>query len=252
MQLIQYAPSTPKVHRRPLLIVPPWINKFYILDLKPKNSFIKWCTDQGHTVFVISWVNPGAELAQKGFSDYLLEGPLAALDAISQATGEEEANVVGYCIGGTLTASTLAYMTAKRDRRVKSATLFTTLLDFANVGDISVFLDDAQLDLADKHMNRLGYLEGRHMAEAFNLLRENDLIWFFVVNNYLMGKEPSAFDLLYWNSDSTRMPAKMHSFYLRNMYHRNVLKDPGGIKLDKVPIDLSKIEVPVYFLSTRD
>src|SRR5262249_17730349 len=247
MQLIQYAPSTPKVHRRPLLVVPPWINKFYILDLKPKNSFIKWCTDQGHTVFVISWVNPGAELANKGFADYLLEGPLAALDAIERATGENEANVVGYCIGGTLTASALAYMAAKKDARVASATLFTTLLDFADVGDISVFLDDAQLRLADEHMDRLGYLEGHHMGDAFNLLRENDLIWFFVVNNYLMGREPAAFDLLYWNSDSTRMPAKMHSFYLRNMYYLNVLKNAGGIKLANVPIDLRKIETPVYF-----
>jgi polyhydroxyalkanoate synthase len=252
MQLIQYAPSTQTVHRRPLLIVPPWINKFYILDLKPKNSFIKWCTDQGHTVFVISWVNPGAELAGKGFADYLLEGPLEALEAIKRATGEEKANVVGYCIGGTLAASALAYMAATGDRRIVSATLFTTLLDFADVGDISVFLDDAQLQLADEHMNRLGYLEGHHMAEAFNLLRENDLIWFFFVNNYLMGREPSAFDLLYWNSDSTRMPATMHSFYLRNMYYKNVLKDPGGINLANVAIDLRKIEVPVYFLSTRE
>ena len=252
MQLIQYKPSTPTVHRRPLLIVPPWINKFYILDLKPKNSFIKWCTDQGHTVFVVSWVNPGPELGHKGFGDYLLEGPLAALDAIQQATGEAQSNVVGYCIGGTLTASALAYMTAKSDRRVASATFLTTLLDFANVGDISVFLDDPQLQLADEHMDRLGYLEGRHMAEAFNLLRENDLIWFFFVNNYLMGREPAAFDLLYWNSDSTRMPATMHSFYLRNMYHRNVLKNPGGITLANVPIDLRKIETPAYFLSTHD
>jgi polyhydroxyalkanoate synthase len=252
MQLIQYAPSTPTVHRRPLLIVPPWINKFYILDLKPKNSFIKWCTDQGHTVFVISWINPGAELAGKGFADYLLEGPLAALGAIKRATGEAEANVVGYCIGGTLAASALAYMSATGDSRIASATFFTTLLDFADVGDISVFIDDAQLQLADDHMERLGYLEGHHMAEAFNLLRENDLIWFFVVNNYLMGREPSAFDLLYWNSDSTRMPAAMHSFYLRNMYHRNVLKTPGAINLLNIPIDLRKIEVPVYFLSTRE
>ena len=252
MQLIQYAPSTATVHRRPLLIVPPWINKFYILDLKPKNSFIKWCVDQGHTVFVISWVNPGAELADKGFSDYLLEGPLAALDAIEQATGEAEVNVIGYCIGGTLIASTLAYMAATSDERIASATLFTTLLDFSDVGDISVFIDEAQLELADEHMNRLGYLEGRHMAEAFNLMRENDLIWFFFVNNYLLGRDPAAFDLLYWNSDATRMPATMQSYYLRNMYHRNVLKNPGGITLANVPIDLRKIEVPVYFLSTRE
>ena len=252
MQLIQYAPSTLTVHRRPLLIVPPWINKFYILDLKPKNSFIKWCTDQGHTVFVVSWVNPGAELADKSFADYLFQGPLAAIDAIRQATGEEEVNTVGYCIGGTLAATTLAYMAARNDRRIASATLFTTLLDFADVGDISVFIDNEQLELADEHMNRLGYLEGHHMAEAFNLLRENDLIWFFVVNNYLMGRDPAAFDLLYWNSDSTRMPATMQSFYLRNMYHLNVLRKPGGITLANVPIDLRKIDVPLYFLSARE
>jgi polyhydroxyalkanoate synthase len=252
MQLIQYAPSTPTVHRRPLLIVPPWINKFYILDLKPKNSFIKWCTEQGHTVFVISWVNPGPELADKEFSDYLLEGPIAAMDAIERATGEAEVNVIGYCIGGTLAASTIAYMAARGDTRIATGTLFTALLDFSDVGDISVFIDEDQLKLADEHMHRLGYLEGHHMAEAFNLLRENDLIWFFVVNNYLMGRDPSAFDLLYWNSDSTRMPATMQSFYLRNMYHKNVLKEPGGITLANVPIDLRNIEIPLYFLSTRE
>ena len=252
MQLIQYAPSTPAVQRRPLLIVPPWINKFYILDLKPKNSFIKWCVEQGQTVFVISWINPGAELADKSFSDYLLEGPLQALNAIKKATGESEVNVIGYCIGGTLVASTLAYMAATNDRRIASATLFTSLLDFSDVGDISVFIDEDQLQLADEHMNRLGYLEGRHMAEAFNLMRENDLIWFFVINNYLLGRRPAAFDILYWNSDATRMPARMQSYYLRNMYLKNVLKNAGGINLANVPIDLRKINVPLYFLSTRE
>ena len=251
MQLIQYAPSTPMVQRRPLLIVPPWINKFYILDLKPKNSFIKWCVDQGHTVFVISWINPGAELANKSFSDYLLEGPLQAIDAIAKATGEPDVNVIGYCIGGTLVASTLAYMAATKDRRIASATLFTTLLDFSDVGDISVFIDEGQLQLAEQHMNRLGYLEGHHMAEAFNLMRENDLVWFFFINNYLLGRSPAAFDILYWNSDATRMPARMQSYYLRNMYFRNVLKNAGQINLANVPIDLRKIDVPVYFLSTR-
>jgi polyhydroxyalkanoate synthase len=252
MQLVQYTPSTPAVQRRPLLIVPPWINKFYILDLKPKNSFIKWCVDQGHTVFVVSWINPGAELADKSFSDYLLEGPLQAIDAIEKATEESEVNVIGYCIGGTLVASTLAYMRATNDKRIASATLFTTLLDFSDVGDISVFIDEDQLQLADKHMNRLGYLEGHHMAEAFNLMRENDLIWFFVVNNYLLGRSPAAFDILYWNSDATRMPARMQSYYLRNMYYKNALKNAGGINLANVPIDLKKIDVPMYFLSTRD
>src|SRR4051812_8668272 len=252
MQLIQYSPATASVQRRPLLIVPPWINKFYILDLKPKNSLIKWCVDQGQTVFVISWVNPGAELAAKSFSDYLLEGPLAAIDAIERATGEKEVNILGYCIGGTLVASTLAYMAASGDKRIASATLFTTLLDYTDAGDISVFIDAEQLALADKHMVQLGYLEGNHMSEAFNLMRENDLIWFFFINNYLLGRAPAAFDILYWNSDSTRMPATMQSYYLHNMYERNVLRNPGGVTLAGVPIDLSKIDVPIYFLSTRE
>ena len=252
IQLIQYEPSTTTVQRRPLLIVPPWINKFYILDLKPKNSFIKWCVDQGQTVFVISWINPGAELAGKQFSDYLLEGPLAAIEAIKRATGEDKINALGYCIGGTLVASALAYLAATNNKRIAAATLLTTLLDFADVGDISVFIDEPQLQLADEHMHRLGYLEGRHMAEAFNLMRENDLIWFFVVNNYLLGRSPAAFDILYWNSDATRMPATMQSYYLRNMYHRNVLKDAGALMLANVPIDLRKIDVPLYFLSTRE
>ena len=252
MQLIQYAPSTPTVHRRPLLIIPPWINKFYILDLKPQNSFIKWCVEQGHTVFVISWVNPGAELAGKEFSDYLLDGPLAAINAIERETGEPEINAIGYCIGGTLLASTLAYMAATKDQRVAAATFFTTLLDFSDVGDVSVFIDEDQLKMTEQGMKRVGYLEGRTMAEAFNLMRENDLIWFFFVNNYLMGRDPPAFDLLYWNSDATRMPAAMQSFYLRNMYQQNRLKEPGGITLAEVPIDLRKIDIPVYFLSTRE
>ena len=252
MQLIQYAPSTSTVYRQPLLIVPPWINKFYVLDLKPQNSFIKWCVDQGHTVFVTSWINPGAELANKGFADYLLEGPMAAIEAIERATGEHDVNVIGYCIGGTLIASTLAYMAARDERRIKTATLFTTLLDFSDVGDIKVFIDEAQLQRADEQMNRLGYFEGQDMAQAFNLMRENDLIWHFVVNNYLLGRNPAAFDLLYWNSDSTRMPAAMQSYYLRNMYHRNLLKEPGGITLAEVPIDLRKIDVPAYFLSARE
>jgi len=252
MQLIQYAPTTNTVYKRPLLIVPPWINKFYILDLKPKNSFIRWCVEQGHTVFLISWVNPGPELARKSFDDYFRDGPLAAIDAIEQATGEKDVNLIGYCIGGTLTAATLAQMAATGRTRAASATFFTTLLDFSDVGDISAFLDEAQLHLLDQHMQRLGYLEGRHMAEAFNLLRENELIWFFVVNNYLLGRDPAAFDLLYWNSDSTRMPTAMHSFYLRNMYFKNRLKEPGGITLAGSPVDLRKIQIPLYFLSTRE
>lgn len=252
MQLIQYAPTTEKVFERPLLIIPPWINKFYILDLKEKNSLIKWAVDQGHTVFVISWVNPDEALRHKRFDDYMLEGPLAALDAIQQATGAKDVKALAYCIGGTLLASTLAYMAAKKDNRIKAATFMTTLMDFSDIGELEVFVDEQQMEQLEAHMDKKGYLEGHHMADVFNLLRENDLVWSFVVNNYLLGKEPMAFDLLYWNSDSTRMPAAMHSFYLRNMYLYNRLREPGGITLDGVPIDLGKIKTPAYWISTRE
>ena len=330
MQLIQYAPTTEAVRRRPLLIVPPWINKFYILDLRPKNSFIKWTVDRGHTVFVISWVNPDERLAEKRLDDYMLEGPIAALDAIGKATGESRVNAIGYCLGGTLLAATLAYLkatdatatvgvtndappgTAEDDeaatageivgtrdagpgtplvntvedtgdagdtgdtgeagdapstagmppaaaaqpavRRpaIESATFFTTMVDFEEPGELGVFIDEEQLSLVEESMREKGYFDGARMAEAFNLLRANDLIWSFVVNNYLMGKDPFPFDLLYWNSDSTRMPRVMHSAYLREMYQHNRLREPGGIALDGVPIDLSGIDVPVYILSTRE
>ncbi len=252
MQLIQYAPSTEAVFRRPLLIVPPWINKYYVLDLEARNSFIRWAVAQGHTLFVISWVNPDERLSQKTFEDYMSEGPLAALEAIEAATAEREVNVVGYCIGGTLTAALLAWMAVKGDARVRSAAFLTTLVDFADPGEISVFIDEGQLGALEKHMRARGYLEGRHMATVFNLLRANDLIWFFAVNNYLLGRDPIAFDLLYWNSDATRMPVMMHEFYLRNMYQRNRLVEPGGITLLGVPIDLRKIEIPTYILATRE
>jgi polyhydroxyalkanoate synthase len=250
MQLIQYKPATAQVLKRPLVIVPPWINKYYILDLREKNSFIKWAVNQGHTVFVVSWVNPDAKLAQKGFDDYMFEGPLAALDAVEKATGEREVNFIGYCLGGTLLGATLAYLAAKKDDRVKSATFFVSLLDFSQPGELGVFIDEAQVESLERKMNERGYLEGSEMAGTFNLLRSNDLVWSFVVNNYLMGKDPFPFDLLYWNADSTRMPARMHSFYLRNMYIKNLLGVPGGISLAGVPIDLSKVKVPSYFIST--
>ncbi|MGH7046024.1 MAG: PHA/PHB synthase family protein [Stellaceae bacterium] len=252
MQLIQYEPTTAEVARRPLLIVPPWINKFYILDLRPENSFIRWAVGQGHTVFVVSWVNPDARLAAKTFADYMLEGPLAALEAIRQATGERRANVIGYCLGGTLLAATLAYLAAKRDSRIKSATFLVTMVDFAEAGELSVFIDEEQLASLEQRMNAKGYLEGRDMAQTFNMLRANDLIWSFVVNNYLLGKSPFPFDLLYWNADSTRMPAAMHSFYLRNMYQENLLIKPGSITLDGVAIDLGRIRTPAFLLSTRE
>ena len=252
IELIQYAPVTATAKRTPLLVMPPWINKFYILDLRPKNSFVKWATEQGHTVFVISWVNPDSRLAGKGFDDYLREGPLAALDAVAAATGEREVNMIGYCLGGTLLAATLAYLAAKGDNRVKSATFFASLVDFREAGELRVFIDEEQLKSLEERMSEKGYLEGADMATTFNMLRANDLIWSFVVNNYLLGKEPFPFDLLYWNSDSTRMPAAMHSFYLRNMYVENRLSQPGGLSLAGVPIDLRKVKTPVFILSTRE
>lgn len=252
MQLIQYAPSTKKIRAAPLLIVPPWINKFYVLDLQPKNSFIKWAVDRGNTVFVVSWVNPDGELADKTFDDYMFEGPLAALDAIEKATGEKKINLVGYCIGGTLNACTLAYMAAKKDSRVKSATFLTTMVDFSDPGELGVFIDEEQIGQMEEHMRKKGYLEGSHMSTVFNMMRDNDLIWSFIVNNYLMGRRPLPFDLLYWNSDSTRMPSMMHSFYLRNMYLNNKLVEPGGISLGGQPIDLGRIKTPVYILATSD
>jgi polyhydroxyalkanoate synthase len=252
MQLIQYQPLTRDVYKRPLVIIPPWINKYYILDLREKNSFIRWALEQGHTVFVLSWVNPDARLAQKGFEDYMLEGPLAALDYIEKATGEHKVNFIGYCLGGTLLGATLSFLNFKNEDRVASATFFVSLLDFSQPGELGVFIDETQVANLERKMNQRGYLEGSEMAGTFNLLRANDLVWSFVVNNYLMGKDPFPFDLLYWNADSTRMPARMHSFYLRNMYIRNLMGKPGGITLCGVPIDLSKVKIPAYFISTAE
>src|SRR5215471_5217402 len=249
MQLIQYEPTTKKVFKRPLLIIPPWINKYNILDLREKNSLVKWCVAQGLTVFVISWVNPDERHAGKDFEDYMIEGPLAALDAMAKMTGEKSANVLGYCLGGTLLASMLGYLAARKDRRIASASFMTALIDFSGAGELEVFIDEDQVKSLEKKMSERGYLEGSQMANTFNMLRSNDLIWSFVINNYLMGRDPFPFDLLHWNQDSTRMPAKMHSFYLRNMYMKNALKEPGGITLNGVPIDLTKVGVPCYFVS---
>ncbi len=249
-QLIQYEPRSAEQYLTPLVIIPPWINKYYILDLRPENSFIRWALEQGHTVFVLSWVNPDARLALKDFEDYLREGPLAALDAVERATGERAVNFIGYCLGGTLLGCTLAYLAARGERRVQCATFFASLLDFSEPGELGVFIDEATVENLERRMNERGYLEGSEMASTFNLLRANDLVWSFVVNNYLLGRDPFPFDLLYWNSDATRMPAKMHSFYLRNMYLGNLLAKPGAIALAGVPIDLSKVTVPAYFVST--
>jgi len=252
MQLIQYTPATERVLKRPLLIVPPWINKYYVLDLTPEKSFIKWCVDQGLTVFVISWINPDEKLARKGFSDYMREGPLEALDVVARITGEAKANAVGYCVGGTLLAITLAYMAGKRDDRVTSATFLTTQVDFTHAGDLKVFAaTEEQVAAVERHMTERGYLEGSKMATAFNLLRSNELIWPYVIKNYLKGEAPFAFDLLYWNSDATRMPAANHSYYLRNCYlDNNITK--SKLTIDNVRIDLKEITVPIYNLATRE
>jgi len=252
LQLIQYQPTTEKVHRRPLLIIPPWINKYYILDLQPQNSFIRWAVDQGYTVFVASWANPDTQLAEKTMEDYLQEGILDAISAIEWATGESEVSMIGYCVGGTLTSAALAYMAANNDSRVKAVTFFAAQTDFSEAGDLKVFIDDKQLDSLDQQMQDTGYLEAGAMATTFNMLRSNDLIWSFYVNNYLMGKDPMQFDLLYWNADATRMPRLLHMYYLRECYMHNNLAKPGGITLKGVPIDLSKVTIPVYLQAAKE
>lgn len=248
-QLIQYTPSTEKVLKRPLLIVPPWINKFYILDLQPKNSMLKWLVDQGHTVYVMSWVNPDETYVDTGFEDYI-HAVINAMDAVQYDSGESELNMIGYCIGGTLLSSTLAYLKHQGDTRVKSATFFTTMLDFSEPGELGVFIDEAQISTLEAQMQEQGYMDGSTMSGAFNLLRANDLIWSFYVNNYLLGNDPRPFDLLYWNSDSTRMPVKMHSWYLRNLYKDNKLCQPKALSVDGVELDLGTIDVPACFIST--
>ncbi|MFZ9015011.1 MAG: PHA/PHB synthase family protein, partial [Alphaproteobacteria bacterium] len=252
MQLIHYEPTTETQFETPLLIVPPWINKFYILDLRPENSFIKWATDQGHSVYVISWINPTEELRHKDFTSYMMDGPLAALEAIKTDIGVQKVNAIGYCLGGTLLSATLAYAAKKNMDSFASATFFTTLVDFEKAGELSVFVDEDQIQAIDRKMRDKGFLDGAEMASTFNSLRSNDLIWSFVVSNYLMGKEPFPFDLLFWNSDSTRLPEAMHSFYLRNMYQKNLMREPGGISMGNVPINLGDIDVPTYFLATKE
>ena len=251
IQLIQYEATTKDVLKVPLLIVPPWINKFYILDLTPEKSFIKWCVDQGITVFVVSWVNPDAKLSEISFEGYMREGVIAALDAVEAATGEKQVNAIGYCVGGTLLSITLAYLAAKKQNRVKSATLFAAQVDFTNAGDLMVFVDEERVKQLEMHMKEQGYLEASRMANTFNMLRSNDLIWPYIVNNYMRGKKPLPFDILYWNSDATRMPAANHSFYLRNCYLDNKLTK-GEMEIAGVRLDLRNVNVPIYNLATRE
>ena len=254
LELIQYSPTTAEVYETPLLIFPPWINKFYILDLQPKNSFVKWATDQGYTVFIVSWVNPDMSLAEKTFEDYMREGIFAALDAVEAATGSRKVNAIGYCIAGTLLSATLAYIATSGEYkdRVNSATFFAAQTDFTEAGDLQVFIDDQQLTAMEQQMRDAGgVLEGSKMATTFNMLRANDLIWSFVVSNYLMGKEPVPFDLLYWNSDTTRMPIALHMFYLRQCYRDNALAE-AQMKLGGKELDLSKVKIPVYFQAAKE
>jgi polyhydroxyalkanoate synthase len=251
MQLIQYEATTAEVLKVPLLIVPPWINKFYILDLMPEKSFVKWCVDNGITVFVISWVNPDAKLAEKSFEQYMRDGVLTALDKVEELTGERKVNTIGYCVGGTLLSITLAYLATNKDDRVLSATFFAAQVDFTYAGDLLVFVDEERIKQLEAHMNEQGYLEAARMATTFNMLRSNDLVWPYIVNNYLRGKMPFAFDILFWNSDATRMPAANHSFYLRNFYLDNKLTK-GDLEIGGVRLDLRKVTMPIYNLATRE
>ncbi len=251
-QLIQYSPLTEESNETPLLIVPPWINKYYILDMQEKNSFVRWMTAQGHSVFIISWINPDETYSDVGFENYVTEGVLEAIDAVQKATSAEKINTVGYCIGGTLLTTALAYMQSNNDDRVQSATFLTTMLDFSDPGELGLFIDEEQLQMIEQKMDEKGYLDGSEMSGTFNLMRANDLIWSFYVNNYLMGNEARPFDLLYWNSDSTRMPAKMHKWYLRNLYLENKLIQPNAFSINGTDIDITSIKTPTMFVSTID
>jgi len=250
-QLIQYAPTTDKVREVPVLVVPPWINKYYILDLSPPKSFLKFAVDQGFTVFVISWVNPDEKLSHKTFEDYMLEGILTAADAVQRETGVEKSNVVGYCVGGTLLGATLAYSAARGEEPFRSVTFLTTQLDFSKAGDLLLFTSDSQLDSLKEMMAERGYLDGSRMANVFNMMRPRDLIWPYIVNNYMLGKKPFPFDLLYWNQDSTRMAAANHGFYLREFYNENKLAK-GEMTLAGIKLDLKKIKLPVFELATKE
>ena len=252
IQLIQYMPTTEQVYARPLLIFPPWINKYYILDLTEKKSFIKWTLDQGYSVFLASWVNPDERQAEKTFEDYMLEGVVDAIEQVKKVSGQPDVTTIGYCVGGTLLAAALAHLAAKGDESVKAATFLAAQVDFSEAGDLKVFIDEQQLSGLDDMMKEKGYLDGEAMFTTFNMLRANDLIWSFYVNNYLLGKDPMPFDLLHWNSDVTRMPRLTHMFYLRQMYLKNNLVKPGAIELGGTPIDLTKIDIPIYLQASRE
>mgnify|MGYP001319533350 FL=1 len=249
MQLIRYAPSTSEVNEIPLLIIPPWINKYYILDLKPENSFVKWAVSNGLTVYVISWVNPKQDLAEIDFDDYGTEGFLEAVNIVASESETGRLNALGYCIGGTLLGAMLGYMASKNDNRVSGATFLTTMLDFNEPGDLGVFVNERNINVIEKRLDDRGFLSGEDMAFVFNLLRARDLVWHFYINNYLLGKDPAPFDILFWNADTTRLPAKMHKSYLKNMYINNLLARPGRLVIRDEKIDLGIVTTPVCFVS---
>ncbi|WP_339389610.1 class I poly(R)-hydroxyalkanoic acid synthase [Vibrio neptunius] len=252
-ELIQYRPMTEKVHATPLLIVPPFVNKYYILDLRQKNSMVRWLLEQGHSVFMMSWRNPGKAQSQIEFGDYVTEGVAKAVSAIEDITGQEQINAAGYCIGGTVLASTIAYYAAKRmKKRIKSATFFTTLLDFSQPGEVGAYINDTIVSAIEAQNNAKGYMDGRSLSVTFSLLRENSLYWNYYVDNYLKGQSPVDFDLLYWNSDSTNVSSSCHNFMLRELYLNNKLVQDKGVKIGGVWIDLNKIKIPSYFVSTKE
>lgn len=251
MELIQYSPTTDKVNKRPLVIVPPWINKFYIMDLKEKNSYIRWALDQGHSVFIISWVNPNKSYKDVGMDTYMHEGLLAALEVVEKITGEPDANVIGYCIGGILLTLTLSWLTEKNQAdRIASATFWTTMFDFSDPGDLGVFIDERIVSALEQEGKNKGVFDGRMMGVAFSLLRENSLYWNYYIQNYLKGERPTPFDLLYWNSDCTNVTAALHSFILRELYLENKLIQKGQLDFDGVMVDLSKVTTPIYVVAT--
>ncbi|WP_407331220.1 class I poly(R)-hydroxyalkanoic acid synthase [Enterovibrio sp. 27052020O] len=252
-ELIQYRPMTEKVNATPLLIVPPFINKYYILDLREKNSMMRWLVEQGHTVFMMSWRNPGIEQRDVEFGDYVTEGVVKAVTAIEDITGQSQINAAGYCIGGTVLASTIAYYAAKRMKaRIKSASFFTTLLDFAQPGEVGAYISESLVSAIELQNTARGYMDGRSLSVTFSLLRENSLYWNYYVDNYLKGNSPVDFDLLYWNSDSTNVAATTHNFMLRELYLNNRLVEDKGVKVGGVWIDLSKIKIPTYFISAKE
>ena len=252
MQLIQYAPAAPHVYEYPLLIVPPFINKYYILDLQPENSFVRFCVEQGFNTFIVSWRNIPPELGQLGWDDYIEKGVFAPLEAIKAISGADKINTLGFCVGGTLLSCALAVMSARKEDLVASLTLLATMLDFSETGDISVYVDREFVERSEQEFRAPGLMSGGKLASTFATLRANDLIWHFVINSYLKGKAPRAFDLLYWNADGSNLPGRLYAYYLRNMYLENKLRIPGRLEACGVPLDLGAITVPAYIVATRE